>query len=176
MPGSRYVERRSFMVVRMDTALDIPEDGTGTALDERLARLGPNQRALLEERLHQGPVYDTFAACAEAGLRVIGTRHQQPAAMMAAAQNYFAGRRKAATIVSSGVPAANALGAIVATGDNCWPLVVLWPVPPRSRPPVRAISWRTTLLNSTGRSRSGQRACRIHSRFPCPSPRRSKQR
>ena len=26
------------------------------ALDARLARLGPNQRALLEERLHQGPV------------------------------------------------------------------------------------------------------------------------
>ena len=71
------------------------------------------------------PVYETFAACAEAGLRLIGTRHQQPAALMAAAHNYFAGRQKAATIVSTGVPAANALGAIVVARDNCWPLVVL---------------------------------------------------
>ena len=44
---------------------------------------------------------------------------------MAAAHNYFAGRQKAATIVSSGVPAANALGAVVVARDNCWPLVVL---------------------------------------------------
>jgi len=131
-------------------ASEVPE-GDAAALDLRLARLGPNQRALLETRLHQGPVsghalvartlkglgvthvygvpgqpvYETFAACAEAGLRLIGTRHQQPAALMAAAHNYFAGRQKAATIVSTGVPAANALGAIVVAHDNCWPLVVL---------------------------------------------------
>ena len=44
---------------------------------------------------------------------------------MAAAHNYFAGRQKAATIVSTGVPAANALGAAVVARDNGWPLVVL---------------------------------------------------
>ena len=121
------------------------------SLEERLAQLGPNQRALLEAQLRREPitghrlvartlkdvgvthvysvpaqpVYDTFAACAEAGLRLIGTRHQQPAALMAAAHNYFAGRQKAVTIVSTGVPAANALGAVVTARDNCWPLVVL---------------------------------------------------
>jgi thiamine pyrophosphate-dependent acetolactate synthase large subunit-like protein len=135
----------------MDAAADDIEQDAKMALDARLARLGPNQRALLDERLHRGPVsghrlvaqtlgrldvthvygvpgqpvYDTFGACAKAGLRVIGTHHQQPAALMAAAHNYFAGRQKATTIVSTGVPAANALGAVVVARDNCWPLVVL---------------------------------------------------
>ncbi len=121
------------------------------SLAARVARLGPNQRALLDQRLRQQPVsghqlvgrtlaglglthvygvpgqpvYDTFAACVEAGVRAIGTRHQLSGAMMAAAQNYFAGQQKAATIVSAGAPAANALGAIVQARDNCWPLLVL---------------------------------------------------
>ena len=125
-------------------------DNAGS-LEERVARLGPNQRALLERRLRQEPVsghrlvartlaglglthvygvpgqpvYDTFAACVEAGLRAIGTRHQLSAAMMATAHNYFAGRQQAATIVSAGAPSANALGAIVQARDNCWPLLVL---------------------------------------------------
>ncbi len=125
--------------------------GNGTALEARLARLGPNQRELLERQLQNvpvtghhlvarslkgvgvthvygvpgQPVYETFAACVETGLRTIGTHHQHPAAMMAAAHNYFAGRQVAVTIVSAGAPAAIALGAIVAARDNCWPLVVL---------------------------------------------------
>jgi 2-hydroxyacyl-CoA lyase 1 len=123
----------------------------GETLDVRLARLGPERRALLEARLRSAPssghrlvatalkdlgvthvygvpgqpVYDTFAACIDAGLRTIGTRHQQPAALMAVAHNYLAGRQTAVTIVSAGVPATNALGAVVTARDNAWPLIVL---------------------------------------------------
>ena len=122
-----------------------------SSLEARVARLGPNQRALLEARLRQQPenghrivartlvslscthvygtpgqpAYDTYGSCARAGLRVIGTRHQMAAAMMAAAHNYLAGRQRAVTIVSAGIPAANALGAVVLARDNCWPLLVL---------------------------------------------------
>jgi thiamine pyrophosphate-dependent acetolactate synthase large subunit-like protein len=128
-----------------------------TGLEQRLARLGPNQRTLLERRLRDEPcsghhlvartlaclgvthvygvpgqpVYDTFGACARQGLRLIGTHHQQPAALMAAAHNYFAGRQAATTIVSAGAPVANALSAVVVAGDNCWPLVVLAGAAPR---------------------------------------------
>ena len=123
----------------------------GETLAVRLARLGPERRALLEARLRSAPssghrlvaaalkdlrvthvygvpgqpVYDTFAACIDAGLRTIGTRHQQPAALMAVAHNYFAGRQTAVTIVSAGVPATNALGAVVTARDNGWPLIIL---------------------------------------------------
>ena len=135
----------------MNEALAGPEDCPDLALDQRLARLGPMQRALLDQRLRQEhvnghslvartlaalgathvygvpgqPAYDTFAACAGENLRVIGTHHQQPAALMAAAHNYFAGQQRAVSIVSTGVPTANALSAVVVAHDNCWPLVVL---------------------------------------------------
>jgi 2-hydroxyacyl-CoA lyase 1 len=120
-------------------------------LDQRLARLSPVQRALLDQRLQEEPVsghslvastlarlgvthvygvpgqpvYDTFAACTRENIRVIGTHHQHPAALMAMAHNYFAGRQQAVSIVSTGVPAANALSAAAAARDNCWPLVIL---------------------------------------------------
>jgi len=120
-------------------------------LEQRLARLSPAQRALLEQRLQAEPVgghalvartlaglgvthvygvpgqpvYDTFAACASEGIRLIGTRHQHPAALMAMAHNYLVGRQHAVSIVSTGVPCANALGAVVVARDNCWPLVLL---------------------------------------------------
>ncbi len=121
------------------------------ALQQRLSRLGPGQRALLEQRL-QGrttsghglvaktlgllgishvygvpgqPAYDTFGECAREGIRLIGTRHQHPAGLMAAAHNYLAGRLVAATIVSTGVPAANGVSAATVANDNCWPLLVL---------------------------------------------------
>ncbi len=120
-------------------------------LDQRLAHLGAKQRALLEQRLKIGsinghrlvaktladlgvthvygvpgqPVYDTFGACARQGLRLISTRHQQPAALMAAAHNYFEGRQTAATITSAGAPTVNALSAVAVARDNGWPLVVL---------------------------------------------------
>ncbi len=124
---------------------------TEAALDERLAHLGSRQRALLEQRMRNGacsghglvaealaqlgvthvygvpgqPVYDTFGACARQGIRLIGTRHQHPAGLMAAAHNYLDGRLSAATIVSTGVPAANAVSAAAVANDNCWPLVIL---------------------------------------------------
>ena len=120
-------------------------------LDRRLARLSPAQRAILEQRLRARdadghalvastlvrlrtthvygvpgqPVYDTFAACSRENIRVISTRHQQPAALMASAHNYFGGRQAAVTLVSAGAPTANTAGAVVAAFDNCWPLVVL---------------------------------------------------
>lgn len=151
MPNGRHALRPRLPIAPMSDGPGAPQDDRKLSLEERLARLGPNQRALLEARLRGEPitghrlvartlrglgithvygvpgqpVYDTFGACAAAGLRLIGTRHQQPAALMAAAHNYFAGRQKAATIVSTGVPAANAVGAVVTARDNCWPLVVL---------------------------------------------------
>ena len=120
-------------------------------LDQRLAGLGPAQRALLEKRLgdracsghnlvakslvQRGithvygvpgqPTYDTFGACDRGGIRLIGTRHQHPAGLMAAAHNYMAGRQAAVTIVSAGVPAANAVSAAQVANDNGWPLVIL---------------------------------------------------
>ena len=151
MPDGGHAPRPCIPIVPMTDGPRAQEDDRRLSLEERLARLGPNQRALLEAQrrgepitghclvartlrdlgvthvygVAGQPVYDTFGACAKAGLRLIGTRHQQPAAMMAAAHNYFAGRQQAATIVSAGVSAANALGAVVAARDNCWPLVVL---------------------------------------------------
>ena len=120
-------------------------------LDQRLTRLSPVQRALLDQRLQEEPVsghrvvaralaglgvthvygvpgqpvYDTFGACAKENIRVIGARHQHSAALMAMAHNYFAGRQEAVSIVSTGVPAANALSAAAVARDNCWPLVIL---------------------------------------------------
>ncbi len=133
-------------------------EGAGAALEARLARLGSRQRALLEQRLRQGPcsghglvakalamlgvthvygvpgqpVYVTFAACAREGIRLIGARHQHPAALMAAAHNYLDGRPSATTIVSTGIPAANAVSAAAVANDNCWPLVVLAGAAPMS--------------------------------------------
>ena len=75
------------------------------------------------------PVYDTFGACAAAGLRPIGTRGQQAAAMMAAAQNYWAGRQVAVTVVSAGVAAANAVTGALVARDNGWPLLIVAGVP-----------------------------------------------
>jgi len=131
--------------------VDTSSECENAGLDQRLARLGATQRALLEQRLGVGPVkghslvartlaklgvthvygvpgqpvYATFGTCAAQGLRLIGTRHQQPAALMAAAHNYFAGRQTATTITSAGAPTANALSAVVVARDNGWPLVVL---------------------------------------------------
>src|SRR5262245_49422348 len=131
----------------MNKSLASPEDYADLALDQRLARLSPAQRALLDQRLQQQPVtghslvartlaglgvshvygvpgqpaYDTFAACARENIRIIGTHHQHTAALMATAHNYFAGQQRAVSIVSTGVPTANALSAVVVARDNCWP-------------------------------------------------------
>ena len=130
---------------------DTSSERESAGLEQRRARLGAQQRALLEQRLRVGsdnghslvaktlanlgvthvygvpgqPVYDTFGECAKQGLRLIGTHHQQPAALMAAAHNYFAGRQTAATITCAGAPTANALSAVVVARDNGWPIIVL---------------------------------------------------
>jgi 2-hydroxyacyl-CoA lyase 1 len=125
--------------------------GDPDALARRVAALGPAQRALFEARMGRPsrtghghvanalvasgithvygvpgqPVYDTFAACGRAGLRVIGTRHQHPAVLMATAHCYFTGAVRAAALVSAGVPAANAAAGTVVARDNGWPLLLL---------------------------------------------------
>ena len=122
---------------------------TGSWPERSRALASPTSTALPGQ-----PVYETFAACAEAGLRPIGTRHQQAAALMAAAHNYFAGRQKAATIVSAGVPAANALGA---DRDRARQLLAARRSG-RQRPAhgAPATSWRSTPSNSIGRSPNGR--------------------
>jgi 2-hydroxyacyl-CoA lyase 1 len=77
------------------------------------------------------PVYGTFGACARAGLRVVGARHQQAAALMAGAHNYLAGRQCAALTVSPGPAATNALTGVLVARDNCWPLVAIGGGAPR---------------------------------------------
>ncbi|MGH7579791.1 MAG: thiamine pyrophosphate-binding protein, partial [Gemmatimonadales bacterium] len=71
------------------------------------------------------PVYETFAACVNHGLRVIGTRHQQGAGLMAAAQNYLEGRVTAVALVSSGPAVTNLATAMLVARDNGWPLVAV---------------------------------------------------
>ncbi|MGH8717331.1 MAG: thiamine pyrophosphate-binding protein [Burkholderiales bacterium] len=71
------------------------------------------------------PIYETHAACAQSGMRVIGVRHQQAATMMAAAQNYIAGRLTAVAILSAGPAITNTATGILIARDNGWPLVAL---------------------------------------------------
>ena len=71
------------------------------------------------------PVYETHAACAMAGLRVIGVRHQQAATLMAGAHNYICGRMVAAVIVSAGPAVTNTATGILVAFDNGWPLLVI---------------------------------------------------
>jgi 2-hydroxyacyl-CoA lyase len=71
------------------------------------------------------PIRETFAKCAELGMRPIGVRHQQTGVLMALAQNYLAGRMTAVTLLSAGPAITNAATGILVARDNCWPLVVL---------------------------------------------------
>jgi 2-hydroxyacyl-CoA lyase 1 len=71
------------------------------------------------------PIHETLAACANHGIRVIGVRHQQAGALMAAAQNYIHGRITAVVLVSSGPAITNLATAILGARDNGWPLVAL---------------------------------------------------
>ena len=72
-----------------------------------------------------GPVLETIAACAEEGIRPIGMRNEQAAVMMAAAQNYCAGKLVCVPILASGPGVSNAATAMLVAKDNCWPLLVL---------------------------------------------------
>jgi len=71
------------------------------------------------------PIRETFAACANVGIRPIGVRHQQSGVMMATAQNYVTGRLAAVSILSAGPAVTNAATSILVAKDNCWPVVVL---------------------------------------------------
>jgi len=131
-----------------------------TDLVRRVAALSPEKQALLALHLDRSvstghelvarslrardvttvygvpgvPVYGTFGACARAGMRTIGARHQQGATLMAAAHNYVAGSAKAVTVVSSGAAASNAVSGVTVARDNGWPLVLLAGAVPRNPP------------------------------------------
>jgi 2-hydroxyacyl-CoA lyase 1 len=120
-------------------------------LSERLKKLSPEKRALLDllsnrrkingyqlvaqALLNNGvthiyaifgvPVQELLAAANKAGIRVIGTRHQQAAVMMAIAHNYVAGRITAIAIVSAGPAATNVATGLLVARDNAWPVIVL---------------------------------------------------
>lgn len=120
-------------------------------LNERLKKLSPEKRALLDlmsnrtrikgsqlvvqALLASGvthiyavsgvPVQETLAAAVEAGIRVIGTRHQQAAVMMAIAHNYTVGRINAVVIVSAGPAVTNVATGLLVARDNAWPVIVL---------------------------------------------------
>jgi 2-hydroxyacyl-CoA lyase 1 len=79
------------------------------------------------------PVDATLGACARAGLRVIGTRHQQGAVLMSLAYNYVSGGLHSAVIVSAGPAVTNCATGVLAGKDNCWPLLVI------GKRPVRAV-------------------------------------
>jgi 2-hydroxyacyl-CoA lyase 1 len=71
------------------------------------------------------PIRETFAKCAEVGIRPVGVRHQQAGVLMATAQNYVQGRVTAASILSAGPAVTNAATSLLVARDNCWPAVVL---------------------------------------------------
>jgi len=71
------------------------------------------------------PIDATLAACARAGIRVIGARHQQGAALMSVSHNYVAGGLRSAVIVSAGPAVTNAATGLLVAHDNRWPLLVM---------------------------------------------------
>lgn len=71
------------------------------------------------------PIDGILAACVHVGLRVIGARHQQGAALMSLAHNYVAGRLCSAVVVSPGPGAMNAATGLLYGHDNRWPLLVI---------------------------------------------------
>lgn len=71
------------------------------------------------------PVDQIFAECAARNIRLLGTRHQQAAVLMAAAGNYVAGRLESAVVVSAGPAVTNTLTGILVARDNGWPVLVM---------------------------------------------------
>jgi thiamine pyrophosphate-dependent acetolactate synthase large subunit-like protein len=58
------------------------------------------------------PIRETFARCAELGIRPIGVRNQQAGVLMATAQNYLQGRLAAVSLLSAGPAVTNAATSI----------------------------------------------------------------
>ena len=75
--------------------------------------------------LSGGSIRKTLPACSSVGIRPIGVRHQQAAALMAAAHNYRSGKLTAIALVSAGPAVTNTATGILVAWDNCWPLLVL---------------------------------------------------
>ncbi|MPZ99964.1 MAG: acetolactate synthase [Dehalococcoidia bacterium] len=71
-----------------------------------------------------GPVIEAVAACGAAGVRPIGARHEQAAAMMATSFGYV-GNSVGTALLASGPAVTNALTAVHVAWDNSLPLVVL---------------------------------------------------
>lgn len=71
------------------------------------------------------PIHETLAACSHAGIRAIGTRHQQAAVFSAAAHNFLTGKLSAVPIASAGPAVSNLVTGLLFAQENCWPLVVL---------------------------------------------------
>lgn len=71
------------------------------------------------------PMDTVLAACARAGLRVIGARHQQGAVLMSLAHNYVSGGLSSVVIVSAGPAVTNCTTGLLIAHDNLWPLLVL---------------------------------------------------
>ena len=120
-------------------------------ISDRLKKLSPEKRALLDlissrtiinghqlvvqALLANGvthiytvsgiPVQEMLAAAVDAGIRVIGVRHQQAAVLMAIAHNYVAGRINAIVIVSAGPAVTNVATGLLVARDNAWPVIVI---------------------------------------------------
>lgn len=71
------------------------------------------------------PVHDIFRACAQRGLRVLGTRSQAGATLMTGAAAFVAGQQTGAVVLSAGPAVTNAITGILVARDNGWPLLVL---------------------------------------------------
>jgi len=71
------------------------------------------------------PSEEILPACFNHSIRPIGVYHQTAAVCMATAQNYQAGRLVAATLVSAGPAATNAMTGLLVAHDNGWPAIVL---------------------------------------------------
>src|SRR5262245_62348017 len=69
------------------------------------------------------PVDDVFPQCADLGIRVIGTRHQHTAVVMAATSNYVTGTLGSVVVVSAGPAVTNALTGVLVARDNAWPVI-----------------------------------------------------
>jgi len=126
-------------------------DSKQIALSERLKQLSPEKRALLnlissrtkihgyqlvvQSLLANGithifalsgvPVQEILAAAVDAGIRVIGTRHQQAAVLMAMAHNYSMGKLNAVVVVSAGPAVTNVATGLLVARDNAWPVIVI---------------------------------------------------
>ena len=118
---------------------------------ERLARLSPEKRALLQQKLKAqqlsrtdliaqsltdcgithiytvagSPVQPILASCYRRAIRLIHPYHQTSAVLSALAHNYQAGQLVAATLVSTGPAVSNTMTGLLVAHQNGWPVLVM---------------------------------------------------